>query len=95
MSPPTSPAVIEFISSLAGRYEDLQDSHTISGESSFSYAILFTLCIVLWRVWTRGIVKFRGFRVFESIHIIHASYEVTTLRSWEKLEPGLEPARDF
>jgi len=39
-------------------------------------------------------VKFRGFRVFESIHIIHASYEVPTLRPWEKLEPGLEPARD-
>jgi len=37
-----------------------------------------------------GIVKFRGFRVFESIHIIHASYEVTSLRPWEKqLEPAI------
>jgi len=33
-------------------------------------------------------VKFRGFCVFESIHIIHASYEVTSLRPWEKLEPA-------
>jgi len=38
-------------------------------------------------------VKFRGFRAFESIHIIHASYEVTSLRPWEKLETTFLEAR--
>jgi len=33
MAPPTS-TVQDYIASLAGRYEELQDSHVVSGESS-------------------------------------------------------------